>query len=356
MPPLTAGAIDCDLHPAVPGLRALLPYLDDYWADAVIARGIDRQNLDLTSYPSSTPLAGRPDWRPEKGPPGSNFEMLKTQALDNFGSRYAILNPIHFSQILANEYMAAALCKAVNDWVAKEWLDRDPRLRASILIPPESPELAVEEIERRASDKRFVQVLTLVMGPMPLGKRFFWPIYEAAQRHDLPIGVHAGSMYRHPPTSIGWPSYYVEDYVAQAQAFQDQLLSLISEGVFMKYPKLKVVLLESGFTWLPSYIWRADKTWRGVRSEVPWVTRPPSEYLHEHVRLTIQPTDRPPDPKMLTRIIEQIGSDKMLLFSTDYPHWHFDGDAAVPEGIPDGMLSKILVDNAMETYPRLSQH
>jgi len=348
------GAIDCDVHAALPSLRTLLPYLDDYWADAIVARGIDRQNLDLTSYPSTTPLASRPDWRPQKGPPGSDFDMVRTQALDTFGSRYAILNCIHVSQVLANEYMAAALCRAVNDWLAKEWLDRDPRLRASMLVPIQNPELAAAEIEHRASDKRFVQVLTLAMGEMPLGKRFHWPIYEAAERHGLPIGVHAGSMYRFAPTSVGWPSYYVEDYVAQAQAFQDQLLSLVSEGVFVKYPKLKVVLIESGFTWLPSYIWRADKTWRGVRAEVPWVTRQPSEYLHENVRLTIQPSDSPPDPKQLTRVVEQIGSDKMLLFSTDYPHWHFDGEDAVPAGIPESMMQKILVDNALETYPRLA--
>src|SRR5688572_26640928 len=105
----TSGAIDCDIHPAVPGLRTLVPYLDEYWADQVIARGIDRQNLDLTSYPSTTPLASRPEWRPAKGPPGSDFNMLKTQALDAFGLKYAICNPIYFGQILANDYMALAI-------------------------------------------------------------------------------------------------------------------------------------------------------------------------------------------------------------------------------------------------------
>ena len=49
----------------------------------------------------------------------------------------------------------------MNDWVVREWLDRDPRLRASIVVPYNEPELAVEEIERRASDHRFVQILLL---------------------------------------------------------------------------------------------------------------------------------------------------------------------------------------------------
>ena len=51
---------------------------------------------------------------------------------------------------------------------------------------------------------------------------------------------------------------------------------------------------------------------------------PPSEIIHEHVRLTLQPVDAPPNPEQLLQTIEQIGSEEILLFSTDYPHWHFD--------------------------------
>jgi predicted TIM-barrel fold metal-dependent hydrolase len=136
----------------------------------------------------------------------------------------------------------------------------------------QSVEKSVAEIERCAKDRRFVQVLMLVMGDNPLGKRAYWPIYAAAERLGLVVGVHAGSAYHNPPTSVGWGSYHVEDYVAQAQAFQTQLTSLIIEGVFARHPKLKMVMLESGFTWLPSYLWRLHKFWRGVRMETPGST------------------------------------------------------------------------------------
>jgi predicted TIM-barrel fold metal-dependent hydrolase len=43
----------------------------------------------------------------------------------------------------------------------------------------------------------------------------------------------------------------------------------------------------------------------------------------------------------------------MLLFSSDFPHWQFDGDARVPKGIPDGLRRKILVENPLATYDRL---
>jgi len=50
--------IDCDIHPAVPDTKALLPYFDDYWRETILQRGIDRLSLNLTSYPPNAPLSG----------------------------------------------------------------------------------------------------------------------------------------------------------------------------------------------------------------------------------------------------------------------------------------------------------
>ena len=345
--------IDCDIHPAVPSNKVLLPYFDDYWREAILTRGIERLAWNLMSFPPNAPASARPDWRPKGDRPGSDLAMLQSQALDAFGTRFAICNCLHGAQMLHSEDMAAVFCRAVNQWIAKEWLDRDPRLRASILIPLENPDLAVEEIERCAEDRRFVQVLMLAMGEMPLGRRYYWPIYRAAERLGLPIGVHAGSAYRHAPTSIGWPSYFLEDYMAQSAAFEGQILSLVSEGVFAKFPELKVVFIESGFTWLPAFMWRANKTWRGVRAEVPWVKKAPADIVRDHLRLTIQPVDSPGDPAQLEQIIDQIGSDRVLLFSTDYPHWHFEGTDALPAALSGPLAARVLVENALETYTRL---
>jgi hypothetical protein len=250
--------------------------------------------------------------------------------------------------------MAFAFTRALNDWVAKEWLDRDPRLRASIVVPLQNTEYAVDEIERCAKDRRFVQILVLAMQETPLGRRHFWPIYAAAERHGLPLGIHAGSTYRHSITSLGWPSYYIEDYASHTQAFQSQVASLVCEGVFAKFPGLKVVLLESGVTWLPAFLWRFSKFWRGVRAEVPWVKQSPAEIIRANIRVTTQPFDAP-DEAVVSRIVEEIDCDDMFLFSSDYPHWQFEGDAITPPGLPASLLTKMRTDNPLTTYPRLRE-
>ncbi len=351
-PLLAPGAIDCDIHPAVPNLAALLPYMDQPWREQVVVRGID--DLATIAYPANSPLTCRADWRPaDKSVPASSLAQVRRDALDPFGTSIAIANCLYGVQALFSEDMAAAYATAVNRWMAAEWLDKEPRLRASIIVAAQGPELAVDEIERWAHDKRFVQVLLLVSGATPLGKRALWPIYRAAEKYGLAIGIHAGSAYHNPPTSVGWPTYYTEDYVSQAQAFQSQLTSMICEGVFNKFPNLKVVLLESGFTWLPAHLWRLTKFWRGLRMEIPWVDRAPADIVRSNVRLSLQPVDGPPDRDSLLRIFDHMQSDELILFSTDYPHWQFDGTAAIPDGLPADLVRKMTHDNPRATYARL---
>jgi len=125
----------------------------------------------------------------------------------------------------------------------------------------------------------------------------------------------------------------------------------VIEGVFDRFPTLRVALIEGGFTWLPSLMWRIDKEWKGLRHNTPWVRRLPSEYMREHMRLTIQPIDGPANPVHLRQIIDQIDSDAMLMFATDYPHWRFDQPAdALPVTLEEPLLTKILSENARAFY------
>src|SRR5438477_10914347 len=188
---MAATRIDCDIHPAVGGTRTtLLPYLDDHWKEQVVSRAID--GLDLTSYPPDMPLSGRADWRPAKGKPGSDLKMVQRGAFDQLGASHAICNVLYGAQAVYDPYMASAFCKAINDWIAAEWLARGSRLRASIAIPLQAPDLAIEEIERRARDHRFVSVLVLARSESRLRRRQYWPGWQGAVTHRLRFASRAG--------------------------------------------------------------------------------------------------------------------------------------------------------------------
>ena len=343
--------IDCDIHPAIAGTTTLHPYLSDHWREMSIVRGID--DLQTINYPDPTPLACRADWRPARGRPGLDVETIGRQALDPFGTDIGILNPLYGIQTLFSDDLAAAYASALNDHVRDAYLDRDPRFRASIVVSLENIEMAVAEVDRCAADPRFVQVLVLAGTARPLGRRNHWPLYEACVRRGLALGIHAGSEFRNPPTALGWPSYYLEDYVANAQSFQYQLTSLFAEGVFNRFPTLKIVCLESGWTWVPALLWRLTKYWYGLRMEVPWTDRSPAEVVRDQVRFSLQPVDGPADPATLLRLMDHLGSDELLLFSTDYPHAQFDGNDAIPAAFGPALVDKITSANPLATYSRL---
>jgi uncharacterized protein len=136
-----------------------------------------------------------------------------------------------------------------------------------------------------------------------------------------------------------------------AQTFQSQLMSMIVEGVFDRFPTLRVACVESGWAWLPPFLWRFDKEWKGLRREIPWSKRLPSEYVREHVRFTLQPIDGPTGRARMLHLIDQLGSDELLMFSSDYPHRHSsEGLEALPAGLPEALAGRILSANAREHY------
>ena len=342
MPSPHAFRIDADFHLPPPGVGDLLPYLNDYWRMQVVDRELPSMPFGLTSYPAASPLTANPDFA----------GLGVREGLDRFGASLAVASVLHGAVALHNPDMRAALLTALNDWMAGEWLANEPRLRGSITISGEDSVASVAEIERLASDQRFVQVVMLAMQELHHGNRHYWPIYEAAERHGLSVAIHAGGLYRNPPSVSGWPSYQFEDYMMQSMVFENILTGLLAEGVFQKFPRLNFVFLESGFAWLPTTLWRNDKTWRGVRQEVPWLDRKPSEIMAGRIFLSLQPVD-PPGPDELKRTLKHIGGTDMLLWSTDFPHRQFTGDPT-PEGFPEEGLAGLYTGNALRAWPRLA--
>ena len=66
----TDGAIDCDIHPGVPDIKRLLRYMEPFWQESFVARGLD--GFDMMSYPLNAPITCRPDWRVKGQRPGGS--------------------------------------------------------------------------------------------------------------------------------------------------------------------------------------------------------------------------------------------------------------------------------------------
>jgi predicted TIM-barrel fold metal-dependent hydrolase len=346
----SGAVIDCDVHANVPSLDALFPYQDKVWVDAARERGFrGPSGLSLT-YPPALPTTARPEWRPADGRvPASALSDLRTHILDPWRVERAVLNCYYAIDSLRHPDWAIAIARSVNDWIIANWLDREPRLAASLVIPARDPAAAAAEIERVGSHPGFVQVLVPVRSERLYGQRVFWPMFEAMERSGLVAGLHWGGLAENGPTPTGYASWYVEEYAEEPQVFGSQLTSMIVEGVFQKFPKLRVSVLEGGFTWLPTWAWNLNKKWKGLRREFPWVDRLPSEIIRDHFRFSIAPADMGP-PEQMKRLLGWLGTEDLLMYASDYPHLHTDDLTTLLGLMSPTMQANVMAETARNWY------
>ncbi len=358
------GIVDCDVHPYFKnGLNDLTPYMSKSW-QRKLGIGLDdswTKNFAASQY--MLPLdylyinsagATRRDSSPDGGMPGSDPDFMARQLLDAHNISRAILIAGHLFGIGAfpDPEVSATVASAYNDWMQELWLEHDPRYRGALVVPPQHPEAAMREIDR-AGDRPGMVAIYLPLHDIAMGEMHYYPIYEAAQRHSLPIITHVSgteSVFARAPRLALQPTYYLEWHTGLGQVHQSNVMSMLCHGVFEKFPELKLCIAEGGFMWAIETMLKLDRDWLGLRDEVPWVKRPPSEYLREHIRFTTQPFVEPHKKEHLGAIMDMIYADETLLFSSDYPHWDFDDPQKALSGVPDELRRKICVDNGWALF------
>jgi predicted TIM-barrel fold metal-dependent hydrolase len=358
--------VDCDVHPHFrSGLKDLLPYLPSAWRRR-LGVGMD-SNWSAELYAAQFSLPKnvlyvnpvgvlRRDSYPEDGTvPGSDPGFVRQQLLDGCGVDRAILlggNMLGLGA-LPDADLAAVAAAAYNDWLSDRWLGFDRRFRGALVVAPQDPKQAAGEIDRAGDRPGMVEVM-LPLTNILMGDRHYYPIYEAAVRHGLPVTVHLNSVdgvfVKGPPVAGGVFTYYTEWHAALTEVFHANVISLVCQGVFERFPSLRLVIAEGGFAWLPDVMWRLDRNYRALRDEVPWLRRLPSEYIVDHLRFTTQPLPEPRRKEHLAALCDVIEAGRTLLFSSDYPHWDFDDPLHALSRLPPDIRGRVRGESARELF------
>jgi uncharacterized protein len=347
---------DCDVHP-VPrdGLNSLSPYLPKAWKERFDRKQALHDGLNVPirfKHPNGSVV--RRDCAPDGGPPASSPAYLVRDLLEAHGIEGALLNCFDAGGLLSSQASteeSIVIAAAYNDYFIDEWLGVDRRLRYAPAVPTQDPVAAAAEIRRVGKHPQVAAIYVPLVNVL-MGHRYYWPIYEACQDLGLPVYLHVTgieSIFSGTPTmGMGTFESYIERYAAVPQMAMVSVSSIILSGLLEKFSTLKFIFAEYGFLWLPSLFYRLDRTWRGLRHEVPWVRRSPGEYLHERFVFTTQPCDEPDDPRELKTLISLLGED-LLCFSSDYPHWDNDMPSSTLQMLAPGARKAIFYDNAART-------
>lgn len=340
---------DTDVHEAFRNFDDMLPYLQEPWRTVMTQSSFKGMNPPYVKWASGG--GGRADARPAAGgPPGSDYDLMREQLLDHYNIKKAVLTGYFYPVAMDNMQveLASALAAAYNDYQLEHWLEKDDRLIGSIQIAPQDPEGAAREIDRLGQHPRFGQVM-MATSTRAFGEPQYHPIYAAAERNGINIGFHHSTYVQ---SACGMGRYYIERHMYIPQAMMSQMISLLCNGVLDKFPNIRFMALEGGWTWLPHVLWRMDREYKGLRQEIPWVKKMPSRYFVEDKRMlfSTQPTEDLTADQWL-KVQELIGSDDLLCFATDYPHFDFDSPVrSLPARLPEELKRKILFDTAAEFY------
>lgn len=341
-------------------VRALAPYLTEGWRELVMRPGNPVGPNPIKAAPLVVnPMGAKAsDTYPESGPAGSSLAKLAEQLLDRRGRVRVVLG--HDDSLLTaayyHRYAAAQMVKAVNDWTAEEWLNRDERLYGTILIVSQLPDDAAAEIRRVAKNERFVAVH---LGANGLGNAFghpvYYPIYRACSDAGLPVVLQVGSDLAAstlaPPIAGGLPSTYAEYHALAAQSTMSHLTNMIFEGVFEEFPDLNVLLIGGGATWIPGFLWRLNYWYKMDRHALPSAKGMPIDYFRDHVRVATYGLEAPePAERLATALGTLPWIQSALVYGSGYPNFDYEEPESIAARLPEHWHRQAFHDNANELF------
>jgi predicted TIM-barrel fold metal-dependent hydrolase len=357
----TLPIVDCDVHPLIKDINVLGPYLTEPWREYflggvrsgssngfIYARARDKYNHPNATY--------RLDSLPDSGgPAGSDPAFTISNHLEPYGITTALLLPQEPYGVarFGNAAAAAAFERANSEYLIDTWLRHDKRYTLAMTVSGHDPKSAAADIRRLGNMPGVVGVQLLILHHMA-GSAWFDPIYEAACEMQLPICIHQNGgegcyTYSQNPAG-GVPRSYGERHAVLPQIGAANMMDMIVSGAFERFPTLRVVMVEWGFTWLSSLMSRMDYLWNADRTASQWIKRPPSEYVTEHFTFTTQPLDEATSASEIAAMFRIKELDRMLLFSSDYPHYDTDDPKLTLGKIPSAMRSRVCYENALNTF------
>jgi uncharacterized protein len=300
-------------------------------------------------------FVGAPRSRKQQETTGMEDPIQRLKDMDLEAIDTAVLfgtSPFLSLPFVEDKELACAISEVYNNWLAQYCSADKRRLKGVALVPIQDPPAAVKELRRAVQELGFVAVATPVHSSS--GKNLdhpdLEPFFAEADRLGIPVCVHTGAgdgvaagteRFDHP--------FFTH---AMTHPFEQMIavLCIVVGGILEKFPRLKVAFMEAGAGWVPYWMERLDEHYEYLQPTVPWLPKPPSEYMRgEQLYYSFEP-----DERTIGFVANFVGEDR-LVFASDYNH----SDSKFPhtvesvtrrEDIPPELMAKIMGENAARLY------
>lgn len=256
-----------------------------------------------------------------------------------------------WDDVIVDPDLAAAHARAYNRWMLEACSGHRDRLHPAGHVTVRHPEESVRELRRLAD----AGIRTVFIGALPvngksLGHPDYDPIWRTIEDLDLSVGLHL-VVHNHYTGSEWYQDRDPGFMFLSMNVIQDPrmaLTTMVYDGVFERFPRLRVCTVESGSGWVAEWVDRLDYRFHYM-GHTTQMKRPASEYFARNIWISADPVER-----TLPHMIQLVGDDKFF-FGSDYPHAEGFTDPVAKArealaGLPEESLDKVLGENAAKFF------
>ena len=248
------------------------------------------------------------------------------------------------------------LARAYNRWLTEKVLPGSPRIKSMLYLPFNDHHAAYKMVQDFGDKPGVIGFMVTSVRHKSVHDNDYMKTYRLIEEIGLPLGFHSG---------FNWddPMFRTSNRFIAVHALGFTWYNVIHctnwvvNGLPERFPKLKVLWIESGITWIPWLMTRLDNEYRMRSSECPSLKKLPSEYMKEMYYST-QPMEVPNNSKYLQAVFEFIDAENTLLYASDYPHWDMDLPSVIWDlpFLDERQKRKILGENAKKLFKLDAAH
>jgi uncharacterized protein len=257
-----------------------------------------------------------------------HFVELARRSMDALGLDYQVVFPTPMLTLGMHpqDDIEAAIGAAYNKWLVETILPQDPRLKGMIYLPFNTPEACVEEVKKYAGVDSIIGYSVVSTRNKPVYHNNYMKLYAMMEESGKPFSFHSGFNWN-DPSFLQLNRFISMHALSFVHYSLIHMTNWIINGLPERFPKLKVLWIESGLAWIPYLMQRLDHEYQMRTCEAPLLKRLPSEYMRD-MFYTSQPMEKT-NLKLLQATMEAFNAETQLLYASDWPHWDFDAPSSI---------------------------
>jgi predicted TIM-barrel fold metal-dependent hydrolase len=323
--------VDCH-HYETDNLQPIIEYIEDpaYRQVALNTYKYKGAGAVLYDQPGYQDMGGRVNRyllrKGEEIPEGEHpREVAQTlRWMDAMSVDYACLfpTPMLFLGLHPQAEAEVALARAYNRWITDNVLPANGRLRSMLYLPFNDPEATYQVVKDFGHKKGVIGFMVVSTRYKPVYDNAYMKTYALLEEMGLPLSFHAS--YSWSDQLISLTNRFITAHALGFTFFNAlHCANWIVNGLPERFPKLKVIWIESGLAWVPWLMQRLDNDYRMRTSECPSLKKLPSDYMRD-MFYTSQPMEMVNNREAIELTFKMINAETQLLYSSDYPHWDMD--------------------------------